>query len=234
MLCNNLDDLLEAPVEEQLGTRKNQWKQDPDGVRADILETATEVFAERGLSGARIDEIVRRTQTSKRMIYYYFGDKEGLYLSVLEAAYARVRAGEDELHLEELDPVSALRKLVEFTFDFHRAHPQYVRLVQIENIHNAAHMARSERIARLNVSAIDKLAAICRRGLEAGLFRPDINPIELHWLISSSCFFNVSNRATFAHLFGQKLYTDNGQAALRKLIVNAVLGAALKPDAARA
>lgn len=234
MLCNSLDRFMETAVKKQPGTRKNQWKQDPDGVRADILETATEVFAEHGLSGARIDEIVRRTQTSKRMIYYYFGDKEGLYLSVLEAAYARVRAGEDELHLEELDPVSALRRLVEFTFDFHRAHPQYVRLVQIENIHNATHMARSEQIARLNISAIDKLEAICRRGLEAGLFRPEASPIRLHWLISSSCFFNVANRATFAHLFGQQLYTDEGQAGLRNMVIGAVMGAALKPDTAPA
>ncbi len=204
---------------------KKTWRQDPDGVKADILATATEVFAAYGLSGARVDEIARRTQTSKRMIYYYFGDKNGLYLSVLEAAYARVRAGEDALKLEELDPISALRRLVEFTFDYHQGNPSYVKLVQIENIHGAEHLERSERIAKLNLSAIDELAHLCRKGVEEGLFRSDVTPVQLHWLINSSCVFNIANRATFRHLYGGDLFTDEGQATLRKLISDAVLGA---------
>lgn len=208
-------------------TRKNSWRQDPDGVRADILSTATEIFATYGLSGARIDEIARRTETSKRMIYYYFGDKNGLYMSVLEAAYARVRAGEDALDLEKLDPVSALRCMVEFTFDYHRDNPHYIRLVQIENIHNAEHLARSERIAKLNLSAIDKLENICRKGTSEGVFRSDVSPVQLHWLITSSCVFNVSNRATFERLYGGELFTNKGQATLKELIVESVLGAVL-------
>lgn len=208
-------------------SRKSGWRQDPDGVKADILATATEIFSNFGLSGARIDEIARRTQTSKRMIYYYFGDKNGLYMSVLETAYARVRAGEDALNLEALDPVSALRRLVEFTFDYHRENPSYVRLVQIENIHNAEHLKRSERIAKLNLSAIDKLTAICRKGVSEGAFRADIDPVQLHWLITSSSVFNLSNRATFEHHFGGDVFTKEGQEALKQLIVDAVLGAVL-------
>lgn len=208
-------------------SRRKGWRQDPDGVKADILRTATEIFATQGLSGARIDEIARCTQTSKRMIYYYFSDKNGLYMSVLEAAYARVRAGEDALNLEELDPVMALRRLVEFTFDYHRENPSYVRLVQIENVHNAEHLKRSERIAKLNLSAIDKLRGICRKGTDAGLFRSDVSPVQLHWLITSSCVFNVSNRATFAHLYGGDVFSTDGQDRLRDLVVAAVLGAIL-------
>ncbi len=196
-------------------------------MKADILATATEIFATCGLSGARVDEIARRTQTSKRMIYYYFGDKNGLYLSVLEAAYARVRAGEDALKLGELDPVSALRRLVEFTFDYHRDNPNYVRLVQIENIHNAEHLVCSERIAALNLSAVDQLKDVCRRGLGEDVFRSDISPVQLHWLITSSCVFNVSNRATFEQLYGGDVFTEEGQSSLRRLIVDAVLGAVL-------
>ena len=194
-------------------------------MKADILATATEIFATYGLSGARVDEIARRTQTSKRMIYYYFGDKNGLYRSVLEAAYARVRAGEDALNLDERDPVSALRSLIEFTFDYHRENPNYVRLVQIENIHDAKHLKHAERIATLNLPAIDKLKTICRKGVANGLFRSDVTAVQLHWLITSSCVFNLSNRATFEHLYGGDVFTSEGQEALKDLITDAVLGA---------
>ncbi|MGI9449044.1 MAG: TetR family transcriptional regulator [Geminicoccaceae bacterium] len=215
-------------------TKKSSWRQDPDGVKADILATATEIFATNGLSGARVDDIARRTQTSKRMIYYYFGDKNGLYMSVLEAAYARVREGEDALNLDELSPISALKRLVEFTFDYHRDNPSYVRLVQIENIHKAEHLKNSEDIAKLNFSAIDKLKNICRKGISEGLFRSDISAVQLHWLITSSCFFNVSNRASFAHLYGSDVFTTDGQVKLRNLVVELVLSAVLMrmhPDA---
>jgi AcrR family transcriptional regulator len=210
-------------METESKSRKAGWQQDPAAVKADILETATSVFAEFGLSGARVDEIVRRTQTSKRMIYYYFGDKNGLYLSVLEAAYARVRQGEDELDLEELDPIAALQRLVEFTFDYHRANPDYVKLVMIENIHSAAHLSKSEVISKQNSTAIEKLEDICRKGVQTGVFREDVNPIELHWLISSSCLFNVSNRSTFEHLYGGQIFSENGQQGLKALVVSAVL-----------
>ncbi len=194
-------------------------------MKADILATATEVFAEFGLSGARVDEIVRRTQTSKRMIYYYFGDKNGLYLSVLEAAYSRVRAGEDALRLEDLDPFTALERLVEFTFDFHRDNPDYVRLVMIENIHHAEHLSKSEQISQQNFPAIEKLESICRKGIKDGVFRTGIDTVALHWLISSSCLFNVSNRSTFEQLYGGNLFSEQGQADLKALIVSSVRNA---------
>ena len=206
-------------------SRKSNWKQDPERVKSDILHTATEVFAARGLSGARVDEIVRKTNTSKRMLYYYFGDKNGLYLSVLEAAYARLRSGESELNLEKLKPMAALRQLVGFTFEYHRDNPAYVRLIQVENIHHAENLERSERIAQLNLSAIDNIKKLCARGIESGQFKADITPVQLHWLITSACFFNVSNSATFQHLYGDELYTDDGQIALKNLVINTVVAA---------
>jgi len=206
-----------------------RWTQNPDAVRADILETATKIFAERGLSGARIDEIVKQTRTSKRMIYYYFGGKTGLYQCVLEAAYARVRAGEESLNLDEFEPLQALERLVEFTFDYHRDHPEYVRLVAIENIHNAAHIALSDSISNLNFSAIDKLREICDRGKAAATFRADIDPVELHWLITSSCVFNVSNRSTFSALYGDQIFSEPGQERLRKLLVRSIRNAVISP-----
>ncbi|MEO3416219.1 TetR/AcrR family transcriptional regulator [Roseovarius sp. CAU 1744] len=204
--------------------RKSRWKQDPDAVKADILRVATDEFAAHGLSGGRIDEIAKKTEASKRMIYYYFGDKEGLYQSVLENVYSTLRESEDALKVENLEPVAALTRLVEATFDAHVNTPLFIRLVMIENIHNAVYLRRSEIIPQLNRSIIDKLGDVCRRGKAAGIFRCDADPLELHWLISSSSFYNVSNRATFSTSFGDSLYTPEGQARLRQRVIDMVLG----------
>jgi len=128
--------------------------QNPEGTRSNILEIATDEFANRGFSGARVDEIAARTNTSKRMIYYYFGDKEGLFVAVLEEAYSRIRQIEASLELDQIEPESALRALVGFTFDYQNANESFIRLVMIENIHNGVHLARSRIIEELNLSAI--------------------------------------------------------------------------------
>jgi AcrR family transcriptional regulator len=197
--------------------------QDPEGTRRNIIEVATQEFAEYGLAGARIDEIAAKTKSSKRMIYYYFGDKEGLYLQVLEAAYARVRATEATLHLNDLEPAAALRKLVEFTFDHHNANEPFVRLVMIENIHHGEYLARSEAIQTLNVTAIETIAAVYDRGVAAGLFRPGLDPVDLHWHISALCFFSVSNRATFSEIFGRELKSKAALARQREQTVEMIL-----------
>lgn len=209
---------------------RSGWKQDPAGVRKNILSVAMEEFAANGLSGARIDEIAAKTNSSKRMIYYYFGDKQGLYTRVLEEAYRQVRAGEQELELDHLAPVEALKLLAEFTFDHHSRHPDFIRIVMIENIHRGAFLEQSELIRLLNAGAIQKLEAICRRGRDSGLFRENVTPLELHWHISALSFFNVSNRATFSRIFGDALFTADGQHALRDHLVEMVVGLALKPD----
>jgi AcrR family transcriptional regulator len=211
----------------EVPARKSTWKQDPEAVKADILRVATAEFAEQGLSGARIDEIASKTLVSKRMIYYYFGDKEGLYRAVLEGVYAKLRADEEALNLDGFDPVNALRRLTESTFESHHALPDFIRLVMIENIHHAKYMKRSEVIPRLNVSIIDRLEQICQRGTAAGLFYEDVDPLTLHWMISAMSFYNVSNRYTFSHSFGESLQTTEGQSALRHLVVEAVLASSV-------
>jgi AcrR family transcriptional regulator len=216
-----------GPVSDR-STGRGGWKQDPAGVQANILAVAMSEFADNGLSGARIDEIAAKTRTSKRMIYYYFGDKEGLYLRVLEEAYRRVREGEQNLDLDHLPPVEALTRLVEFTFDHHSRNPDFIRIVMIENIHHGAYLERSDLIGSLNAGAIEKLEVICRRGREAGLFRDDVDPLELHWQISALSFFNVSNRATFSRIFGDRLYRPDGQETLRRHAVELILRFALK------
>jgi len=210
------------------GAPRGGWKQDPAGVRANIIAVATEEFAKNGLSGARMDEIAAKTRTSKRMIYYYFGDKEGLYLRVLEEAYRKVRQGEHRLELAPLAPVDALKRLVEFTFDHHRRNPDFIRLVMIENIHHGAFMQQSEIIRDENAGAIRNLEDICRRGVESGQFRA-VDPVELHWHISALSFFNVSNRPTFSGIFGSALFSEAGQDSLKHHVVEMVLRFVLVP-----
>ncbi len=204
-----------------------RWKQNPEAVQANILRVAREVFAKKGLSGARVDDIAARTETSKRMIYYYFGDKEGLYRRVLEAAYREVRAGERELDLEGLAPEDALRRLVEFTFDHHHRNPEFIRLVMIENIHRAGYLRQSEVIRDLNRGAIEHLERVLERGRRSGIFRPDADALVVHWQISALSFFNVSNAASFSVIFGDRLTRPSGQKLLRGWVVETVLRSVL-------
>jgi AcrR family transcriptional regulator len=192
-------------------------------VRRNILDVARHQFVEKGLSGARVDEIAARTATSKRMIYYYFGDKEGLYRAVLEEAYGRIRALEQSLDLGALPPAEALAELAGFTFDYHADNPDFVRLVMVENIHHARHLKTSAEIARVNLPAIDMIRAIYGRGVEAGTFRPGLDPIDIHLTISALGFYNVSNRATIEQVFGHDMGASDARVRRRARVVEAVL-----------
>jgi AcrR family transcriptional regulator len=204
--------------------------QDPAGTRENIIEIASEEFALNGLSGARIDEIAARTRASKRMIYYYFGDKEGLYLSCLENAYQTVRQGEGQLDIDGLPPLEALKRLVEFTFEHHHQHEAFIRMVMIENIHHGEYLERSKAIRQLNVTAIDHIKKLYARGVKEGLFRKNLDPVELHWQISALCFFNVSNRATFSKIFGRDFGANDAQTALRRNVVDMVVRYVVRAD----
>jgi AcrR family transcriptional regulator len=196
---------------------------DPEGTRRNIIAVATAEFAEKGFSGARVDEIAARTSTSKRMIYYYFADKEGLFVAVLEEAYRRIRAIEATLKLDHLDPKSALRALVGFTFDYQNANEDFIRLVMVENIHGGVHLARSKVIQELNVSVIDAIRDIYGRGVSAGVFRDGIDEIDLHMSISALCFFNVANRSTFSRIFKREMNTPPALARRREVVIDTIL-----------
>jgi len=193
-----------------------------DTVR-DILAIATEEFAAKGLAGARVDEIAARMATSKRTIYYHFGGKEGLYVAVLEDAYRRMRESEAALDVDHLPPEAALRRLVEFTFDYQRAHPDFVRLVMNENIHRGEYLRRSGVIRRLNVPAIDAVRGICERGVAQGMFRPGLDAVDLHMTISALSFFNVSNRHTFSLIFRRDTSSARAAARRRECVVETVI-----------
>jgi len=207
-----------TPLGKKPTRAKLERTNDPERTTADIIEIATREFAEKGLAGARIDVIAEATRTSKRMIYYYFGSKEALYRAVLEQSYSRIRTIEAQLHLEDLAPEPALRKLVEFTVDYQLANPDFIRLVMNENIHRGEFLAQSKSIQQLNVPAIDAVRAVYERGVTAKVFRAGIDPVDLHMSISALSFFNVSNRHTFSLIFKRDLDSRSALAARRDAI----------------
>lgn len=199
-------------------------KPDAERSRADILAVARAEFVEHGLSGARVDAIAEKTATTKRMIYYYFGSKEGLYSAVLEQAYADIRATEAILELRQMDPLAALRRLIEFTFDYEDAHPDFVRLIAIENIHQAAYLTKLATIQNVNANAIATLDEILSRGRSLGMFARECSAVDIHLMISALCFYRVSNRHTFGAIFGCDLSGDELRARHKAMIVETIVG----------
>ncbi len=196
---------------------------DAERTRADILRVATHEFSEKGLNGARIDEIAELTQTSKRMIYYYFESKEGLYRAVLESCYLRIRTIESGLDLRAKPPLEALGQLVRFTFDYQLANTDFSRLVMVENIHHGEHIKMLPQIHEMNKNTIEALAQICARGEAEGVFRPNLDPVDLHMSISALCFFNVANRYTFSTIFRRDMTSLAATAARREVVAEMIL-----------
>jgi len=193
---------------------------DPERTMAEILNVATTEFADKGLAGARIDEIADATRTSKRMIYYYFGSKEGLYVAVLEAAYGRMRQIESNLHLNDLEPEDALRRLVEFTYDHHQSNEQFIRLVMSENVQRGEYLAQSKEIQKLNGSALQTIQDLYTRGVKKGVFKKNLTPLEIHSAISALTFFNVSNQHTFGLIFKAKASQGKAQTLKKSQVVD--------------
>jgi AcrR family transcriptional regulator len=192
--------------------------------RTELLAVATTVFAEEGYSGARVDEIALRTRTTKRMIYYYFGGKKQLYLAVLEQAYIGIREAENALDVGDLAPVEAVRRLAELTYDHHHQHPDFIRLVSIENIHRGEFVRQIGSLRSLSAPTFSRLDQVLARGRAAGVFRDDVDAIDLHLVISAYCVFQVANQHTFGHLFGRDLMAPKNRDHLRTLIGDVVVG----------
>ncbi len=212
-----------APPETRSGKSDSRRKYDPEQTKRNILDVATAEFSAMGLAGARVDAIAERTNTTKRMLYYYFGSKEGLYEAVLEKVYSDIRALEQDLHVSELDPVEGMRRLVEFTFDYHDKHRDFVRLITIENIHGAKYMEQLKTIRSRNATVIATLEDLLTRGVATGKFRDDVDPIDLHLVISSLCFHRVGNRHTFGTAFGRDPSHPRLRPKHREMVVDAVL-----------
>lgn len=195
-------------------------RRDRERTRQEILDIAFAEFAENGLSGGNTDAIAARANITKRLIFYYFNSKEELFTAVLEMAYAKMRAAEEDLHLEALEPEAAIRRLAEFTFDFHQAHPEFVRLVTIENIHRGRHIGSSRRFKEMTQPSISQIAKLLERGVACGVIRTGIDPIELHMTLNALSFFSVANRHTFEAQFAWDMSSPKAKAQRRAEIAD--------------
>ena len=202
---------------------------DAGRTQAAILAAATREFAHHGLGGARVDRIAARARTNKRMLYYYFGNKETLFLAVLEATYARIRAAEKDLSLLDVDPVEGVRRLVEFTWNYYLAHPEFLTLLNSENLHRARHLKRSREIRAMNSPLIDTLGEVLTRGRRRGDFRSGVDALQLYISIAALSYFYLGNNHTLSAVFGRELATARARADRLRHMTQVVLGY-LRPE----
>src|ERR1700687_2771184 len=180
-------------------------KRDSAFTKETILRSAMIEFCRNGLDGARVDSITRRAKANMRLLYHYFGDKHGLYLAVLERVYTEIREAEQRLNLDNLDPVSAMCELLEFTFTFFQSHQDYIALINNENLQRGRYLRKSRKIAIMTLPLVATIEGILRRGAEAGVFRREVDPIQLFISITAFSYFHVSNRYTLSAMFDKDL-----------------------------
>ena len=200
-------------------------RRDPDRTREAILVAAQHEFAAKGLSGGRVDEIARRARANKRMIYHYFGNKDGLYLTALERVYEDLRGTEKTLDLAHLAPEAAIRRLIEFTFDYSRQHPELISLINNENLHRARYLRRSKKVRELHSPFVALIAGILRRGVAEGVFRAGLDAVELYITIAAVGYFYLSNNWTLSAIFGRALGSDAACRKRKKHNVDIILNA---------
>lgn len=196
---------------------------DPAATQARILAAATAAFAQAGLAGARVDAIAARAGVNKRMIYHYFRSKDDLFLAVLERAWGGIRAAERRLDLEQLDPETALVRLAEFTWTYYLEHPEFLRLVNSENLHEARHLRRSRKIREMHSPFVRLIADLLARGVAEGRFRPGIDPDQLYISIAALGYYYLTNRFTLSVIYGTDLGAPEALERRRRVIVDMVL-----------
>ena len=198
---------------------------DPERTRQRILSAATQEFARYGLGGARVDRIAQRAGSNKRMLYYYFGDKERLFLAALEGSYAQIRAAERALALENVPPREALRRLVEFTWRYFLEHPEFMTLLNSENLHKGRHVRHSRRVPQMHSPLVETLRAVLRRGERDGVFRKGVDPVQLYISIAGEGYFYLSNRYTLSQIFKRNLMAPRALATRARHNADMILNA---------
>ncbi len=209
--------------------RRARPVRDAERTRAAILAAAMQEFARHGMGGARVDRIALRARSNKRMLYYYFGGKDQLFQAVLEQTYADIRKAEQALNLLDASPESGVRRLVELTWAYYIEHPEFLTLLNNENLHQAKHLKRSKRIREMNSPLIETLAELLRRGQRAGVFRSGIDPLQLYISIAALAYFYLSNRYTLSTVFGRDLFSPAERKARVEHMIAMVLGYLAKP-----
>lgn len=212
-----------------------KWQRDPEGMRQRILDAARDEFARYGIDGARVDRIARAARANKRMLYYHVGNKDALYLAVLERAYEHIRAAERKLNLAALAPSDAIARLIEFTWDYFLENPEFMALLNNENLHRARYLKRSRKVKDMHSPFITLLADILRKGVATGEFRSSVDPVQLYISIASLSYFYLSNNATLSTIFGRDLMStgakDERLAHMTDLVIAALRrGTAAKLD----
>ncbi len=195
-----------------MAEKKRTKARDPDATRARILAAAKLEFAKSGLGGARVDVIAERAQANKRMLYHYFGNKEALFRITLEDAYGDIRAAEAELELERDEPMTALKRLVRFTWAYYLDNPEFITLVNSENLHKARHIKNSERLRDMSRPFVARMKTLLDRGVAAGVFREGLDPVQVNITIAAIGYYYLTNRFTGSIVFERDLMTDKALA----------------------
>ncbi len=215
---------MDARSDKAVQFRSRPVPRDPERTRSTILAAATTEFSRKGLDGARVDEIAGRSGVNKRMIYHYFGDKEGLYLAVLEKSYTAIRTAEFELSLASQDPIAGMRALVLFTWKYLSSHPEFLSLLATENLHRAANLKKLRHIRKLHSPLIGMISELLKRGVKQKLFRKKVDPMQLYISMAALGFFYLSNKHTLSTIFGRDLVTPAALAERELHMVDVVLG----------
>jgi TetR/AcrR family transcriptional regulator len=198
-------------------------RRDPAATRRKLLTAARREFARSGLAGARVDEIAARAGVNKQLVYHYFGDKDALYLAVLEWVYEEIRAQERKLNLKGLPPEQAIKKLIESSFDHLAAHPDFIALLNDENRGGATHVRRSRKLEAMHSPLVSLVSSILAEGVKAGTFRKGINPVHLYISIAGLSYFYFSNTPTLSAIFGKDLSSRTARQARRRHVVDLVM-----------
>lgn len=197
---------------------------DAERSRRQILAAARSEFAENGLAGTRLDTVAQIAGVDKRLIYYYFKNKESLFLEVLIDAMTHIRTEETKLKLLDLDPVEAVRTLIRFSWNFYLANPEFIRLINTENLHRAKHLATSDRIQKINRPLVEVLGTVLERGRVAGVFRGGVDPLQLYLSMVGLTYYYVSNQHTLSHMFRRDLMTERAKAERLSHVTEVLLG----------
>ncbi|MEZ5727398.1 MAG: TetR family transcriptional regulator [Burkholderiaceae bacterium] len=206
------------------GTRRpGVREQAAQATRESLLRAAIKVFSKHGLDGGSVEMISRAAKSHDRMIYYYFGNKEGLYIAALEEIYRRFNEAEARLDLDPQRPIEGLRAVVSFMFTYYRRNPEFVTLLNNENLHRGKHIAKSQRAREYSSPALGVVDTLLRAGTSAGVFRSGVSARDLYLMIAAMCYFYQSNRFTLSSFLGENLETVDALAHWEAFVTDAVM-----------